>query len=91
MLADEIEKIVYSLLELKSENMDLSKYAEFDEFKRTNKELYEMVLSGNMDIGIFKQMMKMKRRLECFIQTSPYPGSTSVVVAVVFIVAIWLG
>jgi len=66
MLAKEIESVVHRLLELKKEHPVpiIDKLPEFDQFKKDNKLLYEMELNEDMDLGIFKQMMKMKRRLE---------------------------
>ena len=66
MKADEIEIVVKQLLSLKK-NMsiaDIDKIPEFEDFKKDNKLLYDTVLSNDMDISIFKQMMKMKRKLE---------------------------
>jgi hypothetical protein len=66
MLSDEIEIIVNKLLLLKKEKSiaEINELTEFDTFKKENKLLYETVLSDNMDLPIFKQMMKMKRKLE---------------------------
>jgi hypothetical protein len=36
----------------------------FTSFKTKNRMLYEMALSDDMDINIFKQLMSMKRKLE---------------------------
>ena len=66
MKADEIEIVVKKLLLLKK-NMSidgLNKIPEFEDFKKDNKLLYDTVLSNDMDMPIFKQMMKMKRKLE---------------------------
>jgi hypothetical protein len=66
MLSTEIELIVNKLLELKKKHTisEIDSISEFDEFKKVNKLLYETVLGDTMDISIFKQMMKMKRKLE---------------------------
>ena len=66
MLAKDIEAIVYKLLDFKKIHsiVEIESLHEFDEFKKDNKLLYDMVLSDDMDMGIFKQMIKMKRRLE---------------------------
>ena len=66
MKADIIEKYVYSLLEYKKTKprSEINDIPDFDEFKTTNKLLYETVLSDDFDIGIFKQMMAMKRKIE---------------------------
>ena len=66
MNSDEIESIVNKLLSLKKDKSfsEIDSMDEFDLFKKNNKLLYETVLSDNMDMTIFKQMMKMKRKLE---------------------------
>ena len=66
MLSSEIEEVVNKLLSLKKIKSiyEINELTEFDTFKKENKLLYETVLSDNMDIPIFKQMMKMKRKLE---------------------------
>ena len=66
MLADDIEKVVHRLLDLKGKYSPdvINNLSEFNEFKGANKELYEMVLSDQMDLVVFKKMMAMKRRLE---------------------------
>jgi hypothetical protein len=66
MLSAEIELIVNKLLELKKTHTfsEIDSNPEFNSFKQANKLLYETVLSDTMDISIFKQMMKMKRKLE---------------------------
>jgi hypothetical protein len=66
MLSTEIEEIVNKLIELKKthSNLEIESIQEFDNFKNTNKLLYETVLSDNMDMSIFKKMMSMKRKLE---------------------------
>lgn len=66
MLSSEIEEVVNKLLSLKKVKSisEINGLTEFDTFKKENKLLYETVLSDNMDIPIFKQMMKMKRKLE---------------------------
>jgi hypothetical protein len=66
MLADEIETVVNKLLYLKK-HMHFSEIdilPEFNQFKTENKHFYEMILSSDMDINIYRQMMKMKRKLE---------------------------
>ena len=63
--ADQIEAIVNELIQLKSINADISQMERFNEFKTQNKYFYEMIISKEgMDISIFNEMMKMKRRLE---------------------------
>ena len=66
MKADEIEAVVQRLMLLKNEFsvLDIDKMPEFDDFKKENKLFYDTILSDDMDILIFKQMMKMKRKLE---------------------------
>jgi len=65
--ADEIEAFVKELSELKlTTNVDeINEMEKFNEFKNQNKLFYEMILSKEgLDTVIFKEMMKMKRRLE---------------------------
>ena len=63
--ADQIEAIVNELIQLKSINADISQMERFNDFKTQNKYFYEMIISKEgMDISIFNEMMKMKRRLE---------------------------
>ena len=64
--ADQIEEIILRLSKLKEEfTVDqINKMEEFSDFKTKNRVFYETVLSGNMETSIFKEMMKMKRRLE---------------------------
>jgi len=66
MNASEIEEYVYSLIELKKtkNKAEIDTMESFDTFKTKNRMLYEMVLSDEMDINIFRQMMGMKRKLE---------------------------
>ena len=66
MNASDIEQCVYSLMELKkSKNKsEIDSMDFFIPFKTKNKMLYEMTLSDEMDLNIFKQMMSMKRKLE---------------------------
>ena len=65
--ANEIETIVKELTELK-EKCDIKEINEletFKDFRTKNRMLYEMILSPEgLNEGIFKEMMKMKRRLE---------------------------
>jgi len=67
--ADEIEKIVAELVELKSQGHDIqsvNKMDSFTEFRMSNRMFYEMILTeDNIHKNpIYKQMLKMKRRLE---------------------------
>ena len=66
MNASEIEQNVYSLLELKKtkNKSEIESMESFQTFKTKSRMLYEMVLSEDMDLAIFKQMMSMKRKLE---------------------------
>jgi hypothetical protein len=66
MNADQIEEIVNKLLELKKTKSreEIEKLDTFSDFKAKNKTFYEVILSPEMDISIFREMMKMKRRLE---------------------------
>jgi len=65
--ADEIEKIVDELKNLKENTSieEINGMERFNDFKIKNRMFYEMILSENgLDPVIFKEMMKMKRRLE---------------------------
>jgi hypothetical protein len=42
----------------------INEIEEFKQFKEENKLFYETILSENMDMNIYRQMMKMKRKLE---------------------------
>ena len=66
MKADDIEIIVNKLLSLmKTESVeDIHKMEEFNEFKTQNRLFYETITGGSFQPLIFKEMMKMKRRLE---------------------------
>ena len=66
MLADEIEEVVNKLLYLKKHMhaSEINEIEEFKQFKEENKLFYEMILSEDLDMNIYRQMMKMKRRLE---------------------------
>ena len=66
MLAIEIEEVVNKLLYLKKHISieQINELEEFKQFKEENKIFYEMILNDNMDMGIYRQMMKMKRKLE---------------------------
>lgn len=66
MLANEIEETVNKLLYLKKHISieQINELEEFKQFKEENKIFYEMILNDNMDMDIYRQMMKMKRKLE---------------------------
>ena len=66
MNASEVEQIVYSLMELKKtkQKYEIDSMESFSSFKIKNRMLYEMALSDDMDLTIFKQLMSMKRKLE---------------------------
>jgi len=66
MKADEIEAVVAKLLELKKtkSRSEIDLLVEFDEFRVSQKMFYQVILSEEMDLTIFNQMMAMKRRLE---------------------------
>lgn len=66
MLASEIELVVGTLLELKKKlpKEEIDKYADFLEFRNTQKMLYETVLSNDFSPEIFKVMMDHKRKIE---------------------------
>lgn len=64
--ADEIEKIVNELMELKKTKSreEIDSLPEYTAFRESQRMFYNVILSGDMDLGIFKQMMAMKRRIE---------------------------
>jgi hypothetical protein len=66
MLANEIETIVKQIIELNKvlTKSEIDLLPEFDEFKTQNKLFYEVIFSPDFNSSIFKEMMKMKRRLE---------------------------
>jgi hypothetical protein len=66
MLAVEIENVVNKLLYLKKHISieQINEIEEFKQFKEENKVFYETILSDNMDMDIYRQMLKMKRKLE---------------------------
>ncbi len=66
MLADEIETIVYQLLELRLTKTpdEIKSMSEFDAFREQNRLFYEMIINGQFEEPVFKQMMAMKRRIE---------------------------
>ena len=66
MLADEIETIVYKLLDLRLTKTpdEIKSMSEFETFKNQNRLFYEMIINGQFEEPVFKQMMAMKRRIE---------------------------
>ena len=68
--ADDIERIVASLLKLRkvSTKSDIDANEEYTEFRTSNRVFYEMIMSGELEHPqnnmVFKEMMKMKRKLE---------------------------
>jgi len=65
--ADQIEQFVVKLETLKQTHTpeQIHEMEEFMDFKAKNRMFYEMILSKEgLDQTIFKEMMKMKRRLE---------------------------
>jgi hypothetical protein len=67
--ADQIETIVKDLIALKSQGHDIqsvNKMESFKEFRLSNRMFYEMILTEENihQNPIYKQMLKMKRRLE---------------------------
>ena len=64
--ADQIETIIAKLKILKeTHTLEDKVFEEFNEFKLKNRLLYDMVFSlEGIDETIFKEMMRMKRRLE---------------------------
>ena len=67
--ADQIEEIVNKIIIFKKDGKtleELNEMEEFLDFRTSNRMFYELILSDN-DVSnnpIFRQMMKMKRRLE---------------------------
>ena len=65
--ADEIERIVDKLSELKKTHTleQINDMEEFVDFRTKNRMFYEMIVSKEeMDQTIYKELLKMKRRLE---------------------------
>lgn len=65
--ADQIEEIVSKLIKLKETHTseEINRLEEYNDFKTKNRMFYEMIVSEEgLDQVIFKEMMKMKRRLE---------------------------
>ena len=65
--ANQIEQVVDELIKLRKIHTpdEINSMERFTDFKIKNKIFYEMILSeAGMDQVIFKEMMKMKRRLE---------------------------
>jgi hypothetical protein len=65
--ADQIEEIVDKLIKLKETHSaeQINALEEYNDFKLKNRVFYEMILSNEgLNQVIFKEMMKMKRRLE---------------------------
>lgn len=67
MTADEIEIIVHELTTLKEKMTieEIDSMEKYTEFKKSNRLFYETILSGDgFNPVIYKEMIKMKRRLE---------------------------
>ena len=66
MDSDTIEKITNELLLLKQTKTkeEIDSMEQFLEIRTKQKMLYETILSNDFNKEIFKEMMKMKRRLE---------------------------
>ena len=65
--ADQIEETVDKLLFLKKKLTleRINELTEFEEFKTQNRVFYDLIVADiPFDMTIFKQMMKMKRKLE---------------------------
>ena len=65
--ADQIEQIVGELTRLKSTHSaeQINGMPQFDDFKKQNRIFYEMIISmDGLNVLVFKEMMKMKRKLE---------------------------
>ena len=67
LTADEVELIVKELTDLKSKCTpeQINSMEKYTEFRTQNRTFYEMIISPEgVDPIIFKEMLKMKRRLE---------------------------
>jgi len=64
MNADEIERIVAELSLLKDSLSKEELDNKFLDFRTKNRMFYETILNGQFEPEIFKEMMKMKRKLE---------------------------
>ena len=66
MNAEQIEETVSKLLELVNTHPKeyIDSLNEFSFFKKNNQTFYDLILNKQHDPVIFKEMMKMKRRLE---------------------------
>jgi hypothetical protein len=65
--ADQIEVIVQELTDLKSKytTSQINEMEKYNAFKTQNRTFYEMIISPDgVDPVIFKEMIRMKRRLE---------------------------
>ena len=65
--ADQIEQFVKELTELKNKFTieEINGMSQFNDFKIQNRIFYEMIVSNDgVNQVVFKEMMKMKRRLE---------------------------
>jgi hypothetical protein len=66
LLASEIEAIVNQLLELKKTKSisEITSLPEFEDFRKSQRMLFETVLSDSFDHTIFNLMMENKRKIE---------------------------
>jgi len=64
MNADEIECIVAELILLKDTLSKEELDVKYTDFRTKNRMFYETILNGQFEPEIFKEMMKMKRKLE---------------------------
>ena len=64
MSADDIEKTVTDLMDLKEKVSKIELDSQFLEFRTNNRMFYETILNGEFNPIIFKEMMKRKRELE---------------------------
>ena len=67
LTADEVELLVQELTDLKSKFTleQINAMEKYNDFKTQNRTFYEMIVSPQgVDPVIFKEMLKMKRRLE---------------------------
>jgi len=64
--ADQLEKDVYTLVNAKKHNTvsEIENSPDFDNFRKDNKMIYDMVMENDFNEEIFKELIRMKRRLE---------------------------
>jgi len=64
--ADQLERDVYRLLNaIKHQTISqIENSPDFDKFRKDNKIMYDMIIDNDFNEEIFKEMLRMKRRLE---------------------------